>query len=139
VNFHKRYKKISPWWKFIRQKFEIIEATTVKGPILGYSYKDDLVELNKNGFLTVFEGFTWGASGPTIDTKSTRKGSCFHDAYFHISNQGVFKGDNSLSIMHSTNEFLHSTLLDEGAWEWRADKWYFFLEEFSHGSWEQIK
>jgi hypothetical protein len=137
MNFHKKYKKISPWWKFIRQEFELTISHVEKTPIIGYSYEDKKVKLTKTGFITLKEGFKWGASSFTIDTKSSRRGSCSHDGFFYLSDMGVFKGPESYSIMHQANDYMYSVLLEDGMYEWRAKGWYEGLEFGSESSWEK--
>lgn len=135
-SFHNKYKKISPWWKFIRQEFELLEPHTERGPVWGYEYEDDQVKLTANGFITAKVGFRWGASGPTIDTKSSRRASCFHDAYFYLSDKGIFKGARSKKILNVVNLYMHQMMIQDGMWEYRANAWFNSLDKFSHYAWE---
>jgi hypothetical protein len=136
MNFHKKYKKISPWWRFIRQEFKLLIPHTEKTSIYGYEYEDDLIKITKTGFVTIKENFTFGASGPTIDTKSSRRGSGLHDGIFYISDQGVFKGPNSLAVMHQSNEEIYRLCIEDGMYKWRAKAWFEALELASHNDWE---
>jgi len=45
----------------------------------------DFIELTLNGQLLIKKGYAWdGASGPTVDTKSTIRGSLIHDALYEL-------------------------------------------------------
>lgn len=136
MSFHKKYKKISPWWRFIRQEFELLKAHTEIISITGYDYEDDFVKLNHQGFITVKTGFKWGASSLTVDTKSSRRASLIHDAIFYMSYKGVFQGPFSKDIMHESNSILYHMCLADGMWRWRAKAWFEALELGSSASWE---
>lgn len=138
-SFHDKYKKLSPWWKFIRQEFELLEPHTERGPIWGYSHEDDSVKITTNGFITVKSGFKWGASATTIDTKNSRRASCIHDAYFHLSDKGVFQGSKSDTILQIVNLYMHEMLIQDGMSNWRAKMWYNALDKFSYLAWESIE
>lgn len=47
------------------------------------------IRLAAGGKLTILSGYAWdGASGPTIDTKSSVRGSLVHDALYQLIRQG---------------------------------------------------
>ena len=137
-SFHNKYKKISPWWKFIRQEFELLEPHTERGPIWGYEFENDKIKLTANGFITIKSGFRWGASAATIDTKNSRRASCVHDGYFLLSDYGVFKGARSKTILNVVNLLMHEMLVQDGMSQWRAKMWFNALDKFSHMAWESI-
>lgn len=135
-DFHKKYKKVSPWWKFIRQEFELTENHHRHTAILNRPYSDSKVELRKNGLLTIKAGFDFGASGPTIDTKSSREASCVHDAIYYLSDKGLFEGDDSRKMRGIADDLLYKICIENGMYEWRAKSWLKTLEIFGGYSWE---
>jgi len=136
MNFHKKYKKISPWWKFIRQEFVLEVCHHRQTLILNKQFEDDKVALRKNGLLTVKAGFDFGASGPTIDTRSSREASCVHDAIYYLSDKGLFKGDDSMKMRGIADKLLYKICRENGMFQWRAKSWLRTLEIFGGISWE---
>ena len=134
--FHRKYKKVSSWWKVIRAEFELLEDYTELTPIMNYEYEDNKVYIKKNGLMTVKKGFRWGASGPTWDTKSTRRASCLHDAIFYLSDKKVFAGERSTRVMKLANTYMYELLIADGMWKWRALAWYKTLDKASWMAWE---
>lgn len=135
--FRKKYKKISPWWRFIRQEFKLIEAYQIQTYIKGYDYRDSKVCLTPDGLLTAYMGLSWGASGLTIDTKSSRRGSCVHDAGYYLSQKGVFKGKKSERVKCELDDMLRSIAIEDGMYHWRAEIWHEAVEELGFLAWEK--
>lgn len=135
-SFHDKYIKISPWWRIVSQTFKLTESHVERGPVRGFEFEDWQVKLCKNGFITIKEGFVWGASFLTIDTKSSRRASLVHDAYFYLSDQGVFKGPRSKNILDIVNLYMHEMLLQDGMYEFRANAWFRALDTGAHIAWE---
>lgn len=136
MSFHKKYTKISPWWIFIRQEFVLEQSHSRKTLILNISFDDHKVMLQRNGILTVKPGFDFGASGPTIDTPSSREASCIHDAIYYLSDKGIFKGQNSQKMRGIADRLLYNICLENGMWKWRAKAWLKSLIIFGGFSWE---
>jgi len=68
-------------------KYELMETLTESVPISANALTE-FIELDR-GLLTIREGYCWdGASGPTIDTKSTMRGSLVHDALYQLMRMG---------------------------------------------------
>lgn len=67
-------------------KYVLIEQFVCSIPI--YPEEDiitDFIKLSKNGKLIIEKYYAWdGASGPTIDTKSSIRGSLVHDALYQL-------------------------------------------------------
>lgn len=136
MDFHKIYTKISPWWKFIRQEF-VLESTHHRQTlILNKSFDNGKIALRKNGLLTIKPGFDFGASGPTIDTKSSREASCVHDAIYYLSHKGLFEGDDSRKMRGIADKLLYNICVENGMYKWRAKAWLKTLEIFGGFSWE---
>lgn len=133
--FKKIYKKNSPWWKIIRQEFELVFCYLHSTPIEGYEYEDDNVSLSSNGLLCIKKGFTWGASGPTFDTESSRRGSCVHDALYYLSQKGVFDGENSDKIKNISDNIMYDIIIEDGMFKWRADIWFGSVQMAGHSAW----
>jgi hypothetical protein len=81
----------------------------------------DYIKLDGNGFMTVKRGYAWnGASGPTIDTPSTIRGSAFHDATYQLIQLGLL----SEYCRKKADENLRSMCIEDGMLSFRADLWY---------------
>jgi len=120
----------------IRQEF-VLEFTHHRHTLIfNKPFKDDKVELRKNGLLTIKPGFGFGADGPTIDTKSSREASCVHDAIYYLSDKGHFEGENSQKMRGIADKLLYNICLENGMWKWRAKAWLKTLEIFGGFSWE---
>lgn len=53
------------------------------------------VTASNGGFLLIRAGYAWdGASGPTIDTKSTMRASLVHDALYQLIREGYLPADD---------------------------------------------
>ncbi len=78
------------------------------------------VTLWPTGMMLVKKGFAWdGASGPTIDTKSTIQPSCEHDVFYKLMRKGLL----NISWRPTIDIFLRSRLIKKGMWRFRAKKW----------------
>lgn len=139
MKFHSKYKKVSPWWRFIRQEFKLLIPHVEYVGIHDIEYNDDFVSLTKDGMLMVKKGFLWGASGPTIDTKSSRRASLIHDALYHLSDMDVFKGKESRKMREISDNLLYKICLEDGMYKWRAKMWLETLEIFGGFAWESDK
>lgn len=76
-------------------KYQVADRWSVVLPITGQAFRvvDSegyvLAELSECGRLTVHAGYAWdGASGPTIDTRSTMRGSLAHDVLYQAMRDG---------------------------------------------------
>ena len=79
------------------------------------------------GWLYLKPGYRWdGASGPTIDTPSARRGALFHDAFYTLIRQDTFcSGEDRGVIRCFADRRFHSILCHDGMWRWRAAVWHF--------------
>ena len=138
MDFHDSYRKISPCWKIIRQEFQMINHYTIITPIKNYDIICRWGRLTGDGHLTVYKGFSWGASGITIDTKDTRRGSCFHDLLYWMRGEGLFgaltsKQDKDLKKL--ADLLMYSLMVEDGMWQCRAKKWYAAVDAFGDIYW----
>lgn len=94
---------------------------------------DDDIETNylamtKDGLLTIKKGYAWdGASGPTIDTKSSMRGSLVHDAFYQLMREELIGKE----YRHLADEYLHDICTEDGMIDVRADLWQLAVETFA--------
>ena len=103
-------------------KYQLYEPITFYIPSLSThkNIKLDFIELY-DGYLTLLKGFAWdGASGPTIDTKSSMRGSAVHDALYKLIRQELLPA----SVKELADDILEFTCVEDGMWEWRAGAWH---------------
>ena len=130
------YEVTSPWWRFIRQEFKLCAHYSINVGIFNRPHEDDKVKLTSGGILTIKPGFLWGASGPTIDTKSSRRASLVHDALYHLSDTGLFKGDESRKMREISDNLLYKICVEDKMFKYRAKLWLKSLEIFGGFAWE---
>jgi len=86
--------------------------------------KYDFIHL-KDGFLDLLAGFGWdGASGLTIDTISSFRGSSLHDAIYRLIRQGLLPPE----VKELADDILEFVCVHDGMWEWRAGGWHKAVE-----------
>ena len=134
--FRDTYQKITPWWRPITAQFITIDPHSVQTSILGHNIDCKFGALSPDGVLTTKRSFVFGASGPTWDTRSSHRGSCFHDLLYYMSKKGFFEGSNSLTVKAMADNLLFFHCLEDGMWEWRAEAWFKAVSSFGESSWE---
>lgn len=88
------------------------------------------VSINKQGFLTIQEGFCWdGASGPAWDTKSSMRGGLVHDALYQLLRMGLLREN----YRKPADRELRDICIEDGMWKWRARGWYRFVRSLAGG------
>lgn len=72
-------------------KYQLHETYKIQVDIkLGYHVTSEYINLDDIGGLTIYKGYAWdGASGPTIDTKSSMRGALVHDALYQLMRLGL--------------------------------------------------
>lgn len=101
-----------------KYKYEVVSPyTTLVNTHPPVSFNNDFFSLHKSGLLIIREGYRWdGASGPMIDTISTMRASCVHDALYQMIRMGGIpknmkaKADEEFARIlkedyHPTNKF----------------------------------
>jgi len=102
-----------------RYKYELMETLTTRVQIDAEAHTE-FIDLS-NGFLTIRAGYCWdGASGPTVDTKSTIRGSLVHDALYQLMRMGLI-GQEYKPIADQTFRRL---IKNNGMGSFRA--WYYY-------------
>lgn len=90
-------------------------------PTLDKSVGTDYIFLDKDWHIVIRKGYAWdGASGPTIDTKSSMRGSLVHDALYQLMRLGLLSEDLRES---AADQLLHDICEDDHMIPIRADVW----------------
>lgn len=81
----------------------------------------DFIELTSNGDLKIKKGYAWdGPSGPTINTKSSMRGSLVHDALYQLMRESFIEFNNRKYV----DDLLNSIVVEDGMSRVRA--WYVY-------------
>jgi hypothetical protein len=110
-------------------KYQTVERAVFKTPIINAAAMiPGFVELLQDGTLTVFPGYAWdGASGPTIDTKSSMRASLVHDAFYQLMRAGKL-GQEWRGVV---DQVLYQLCVADGMWKLRAKTWLWALRSFA--------
>lgn len=66
-------------------KYQLKRDAWFQTAIIGFSGHTGYIELKPDGRLLILAGYAWdGPSGPTIDTRSSLRGSLLHDALYQL-------------------------------------------------------
>jgi hypothetical protein len=77
--------------------------------------------LEPSGLLTIRAGYAWdGASGPTIDTSDSMRGSLVHDALYQLMREGLIGRE----WREHADDLLRTILLADGMLHMRAQLWH---------------
>ena len=83
--------------------------------------------MTKDGLLTVKESYAWdGASGPTMDTKSSMRGALVHDVLWQMLRLNLLPE----SYRPATNAELRRICVLDGMFRWRAATWEWAVTKF---------
>ena len=83
------------------------------------------------GVIEIKTGYAWdGASGPTIDTRSSMRGSLVHDVGYQLMR------DRHISIEYrkSFDALLEKLCIEDGMYKWRAKLWEKTVRKFAVGA-----
>jgi len=144
MDFHDTYRDLPNF-------FKSLYTETFQTDILGYEFDDGYVKVEKDGKVTTNFGFEWSASGPTIDSPWTRRGSKYHDAIYYLGQKGVFKGKGSRKVRKKADKLLYRTMKKDAntpKLKWykaiivlpvrylRCETWYNVVRWRGHKHWE---
>lgn len=116
-----RYKKVC-------YKYTLTRDYSVQTEIYGYTINTAFISLDVNGVLTIRAGYSWdGASGPTIDTKSTVRASLIHDALFQLMRLNLILQ----SYFKYANKLLKDIGIEDGMFTIRAKLWEYATNKYS--------
>lgn len=91
----------------------------------------ELICLTVAGKLTIRKHYAWdGASGPTIDTKSSMRGSLVHDALYQLIRMGLLPEH----YKEQADTLFEQICKDDGMWAVRASLWERAVSWFGRGS-----
>jgi len=89
--------------------------------------KSGLITLHESGLLVIKRGWAWdGASGLTIDTKSSMRGALIHDALYQLIREGLLP----LEYREIADRILKAVCQIDGMWKWRARLWLRAVRNF---------
>jgi hypothetical protein len=110
-------------------KYQVAEDYSIQTPIRPASpVNHDFISLDANGMLLIKEGYAWdGPSGPTIDTKSSMRGSLVHDALYQLMREELISEHNR----EVADEMLYEICIEDGMWQWRAWLWRREVRKFA--------
>lgn len=109
-------------------KYQLAEDCQDKTPITGYDIDTDYIRLSMDGLMTIKKGYAWdGASGCTIDTKSSIRGSLYHDAFYQLMREELISQHHRITA----DAFLRDICIEDGMWKWRANLWYAAVRKFA--------
>lgn len=79
------------------------------------------ISLDQSGLLVIRAGYAWdGASGPTIDSKSSMRASLVHDALYQLLRAGKL----SFETRAAADRMMEDLCVADGMWRWRARLWW---------------
>ena len=108
-------------------KYVLAEGVAHKTGIESGGYSLPHCSINSWGLLTIDAGYAWdGASGPTFDTKSCRRGSLIHDALYQLLRETEFgkNGNRHDTRRYQSDQILRDVCIANGMWKWRANAWF---------------
>jgi len=110
-------------------KYQLFYTENIQTDIIPDIYiETEYIELTIKGLLTVKEGYAWdGASGPTIDTKSSMRASLIHDAFYQLFREEKL----GLHYRPEVDRLFCQICKEDGMWPWRANLWYFMVHKFA--------
>ena len=109
-------------------KYQLVEDEIFQTNIFGFNIKTQFIELYIDGKLIVKSGYAWdGASGPTIDTKSSMRASLGHDALYQLIRNRLLP----FSARPHVDDLMLEWLLEDGMWKLRAKLWRREVGEFA--------
>lgn len=113
-------------------KYQLKEPYEDRVPFFPESYVDnEYVKLSQSGDLVILKGYAWnGASGPTIDTKSSMRASLVHDALYQLIRLGQLKPEDK----KKADELFLALCLEDGMFPIRAKLWFLGVKDFGKSS-----
>lgn len=110
------YEKLDDWKYRLCEEYAIQTKLRVEGYI-----HTAFISLSPSGVLTIKKGYAWdGASGPTIDTKSTMRGSLVHDALYQLGRLKLLP-ENGKAL---ADKLFYFILKEDGTGRFRS--WYYW-------------
>lgn len=91
----------------------------------------EFLTLGIDGVLFIRHGYAWdGASGPTVDTDNSIRGSLVHDAMYQLMRLGLL----DQSWRQAADEELREICIEDGMCNLRASVWFCAVRAVAAGS-----
>jgi hypothetical protein len=91
----------------------------------------EYIVLSRSGLLWVRHGYAWnGASGPTVDTRDSMRGSLVHDALYQLIREGLLEPEQR----RNADRELREICVEDGMPEVRAGYWFAAVRCFGTGA-----
>ncbi len=110
-----------------KYQYVLAEGEVYETGIRSEGFDLPFCSIDPDGLLTIRAGFPWdGASGPTFDTKSCRRGSAIHDALYKLLRETEFgaNGGSHDRRRYAADQIIRNVCIEDGMWEWRANSWF---------------
>ena len=103
-------------------KYQLAETVILKTRVCPpHDIVSEFIHLYIDGTLIIFSGYAWdGPFGPTIDTRSSMRGSLVHDALYQLIREGKLPG----SFRKLADIELRRYLIKDRMLKCRANIWY---------------
>lgn len=122
-----KLKKGLFWGLLSKDRNRLDESFSAQTQIKDFRVFFPYIRLDKDGLLTISKGFIWdGASGPTIDTETTMRASCVHDALYCLVQRGLLPS----SVRWRADLTLYRIMREDGAWGIRSMYWLAAVDLF---------
>ena len=111
-------------------KYQLAENAGVKLPFPAppIDTEHEFITITPSGQLIAEQGYAWdGASGPTIDTKSSMRASLFHDVLCQLMREGLLDREIFSPL---ADALFRDICIEDGMFVWRANSWHYFLRKF---------
>lgn len=104
------------------KKYQLTRDMVLKTEVKGYHVKTDYAELFEDGTLHIFRKWAWdGASGPTINDKTTMRGTGGHDVFYKFLRHELLPPETKPLIDLTLQKYLKKDgSRAERAWLWFA-------------------
>lgn len=91
----------------------------------------DYFMLDTTGYLIIRSGYAWdGASGPTLDTSDSMRGSLVHDCLYQMIGIGALP----VEYREQIDYIFYDILCEDGMPSFRAWAWLRAVRAFGHGA-----
>lgn len=102
-------------------KYQLVETYEIPTQIKNESVDSEYIKINTSGMLSIKNGYAWdGASGPTIDTKNSIRGSLVHDALYQTLRHQLI----SSTYRDYADELFMDILREAGMSRFRSWLWF---------------
>lgn len=110
-------------------KYQLVSPYAMQTDIHPDTFIDtQFIKLDPDGTLWIDAGYAWdGASGPTVDTLDSMRGSLIHDALYQLLRLGLLPR----SFKDAADKLFREILIEDGMPEIRADVWYTAVTTFA--------